>query len=353
MSYPKFNRGKYLNNKIGKFVEKQNISEEMSTLLENASVEMENNEVTKQLQEQQRRQSDARDLIQRRQKYLNESNWYALKGLLKKLVLEQVSVFYDIKKLSEETEQDIVEEIDQEIEDQLRVEVPFEIVGDNGTVIPIKMEVSPETADAMTAINKIMDNNNGEEKYYMEPEQIEASAEEAVEQDAEENPYYNDKVEELTDDTVDIISKDQQLLQGMKSKMDELELRVRGTEEILNQTADREYEQPAGGTAPKLDGLVYDEEAGLLIDPETGELFDPETGEPIQEGFHREHKLETILETLAYKKASKMIKEDFSSYNRNTAIVGGLNSLVILKTFDKVFGKERSYLEIKRDLNIK
>ena len=74
MSYPKFNRGKYLNNKIGKFVEKQNISEEMSTLLENASVEMENNEVTKQLQEQQRRQSDARDLIQRRQKYLNESN---------------------------------------------------------------------------------------------------------------------------------------------------------------------------------------------------------------------------------------------------------------------------------------
>jgi len=233
-------------------------------------------------------------------------------------------------------------------------EIPLQIQGDNGTIIPIKIEVTPETADVVSAVLKLMDQNIGADKTNTDTQQVEAAADEAVDQLPDDVPNILNASDTISDETIDIISRDQEILAGIQAKMDVLEAKVAENEMALGLAGEGEYVEPDPGTVPDGEtGLVQDPETGLLVDPETGDLYDPETGEIIKEELQREHKIQTVLEALAVKKANKVIRENFNAYNRDAAIVGGINSLIILEAFNHVFGRKTSYVELKNKLNIK
>jgi hypothetical protein len=199
-----------------------------------------------------------------------------------------------------------------------------------------------------------MDKNVGADKAHMETEQIEVAADEAMSQVPEDMPQMTTAADKISDETIGIISKDQELLADMKAKMDDLEARVSENEQVLGLAGEEEYIEPDPGTTPEdAPELIQDPETGLLVDPETGEVYDPATGEIIKEELHREHRVQTILEALAVRKATKTIKENYNGYNRDVSIVGGINSLIILEAFDHVFGRTTSYTALKNRLNIK
>jgi hypothetical protein len=354
MTYSKFNRDKAANIKMGQFFDNHSILEESAALTREENKEIELNMLRESIAVRAKAETSASNNVMRKQKYLNESNWYALKSYLTKLSIDQAKSLYDFKALREEYDIDPEVEIEQEVEEVLMTEIPLTIQGDAGTIIPIKIEVTPETADVVQAVLKLMDQNVGAEKMSMETEQIEAAADEAMAQIPEDQPEIMRAADKISDETVDIISRDQQILAGIKDKMDELEARVSENEVALGLASEEEYVEPAIGTATDLEErLVQDPETGLLVDPETGDIYDPKTLEIIKEELHREHKIQTVLEALAVKKANKVIKENFSGYNRNAAIVGGINSLIILEAFNHVFGRKTSYVELKNKLNIK
>jgi fructose-specific component phosphotransferase system IIB-like protein len=233
-------------------------------------------------------------------------------------------------------------------------EIPLTIKGEMGTIIPIKIEVSPETADVVQAVIGIMDQNVGADKAYLDTPQIEDAADEAMTQIPADMPQMKSASDKISDETVGIISKDQELLADMRAKMDDIEARVSENEHVLGLAGEEEYIEPDPGTGPEgAPELIQDPETGLLFDPETGEIYDPKTGEIIKEELHREYRTQTILEALAVKKATKSIRENYNSYNRDLSIVGGINSLIILEAFDHVFGRTTSYAVLKNRLNIK
>jgi hypothetical protein len=162
-----------------------------------------------------------------------------------------------------------------------------------------------------------------------------------------EVPTMETSSDEISEEVLEIITKDQESLSGLKDKMDALESRVSENElelGLAGEEEDLELEED-----PE---LVKDPETGLLVDPETGEIYD-KTGEVIEEEFQREYKIKTVIEALAFKKANRVIRENFNAYNRDAAIVGGINSLIILEAFDHVFGRKTSYMELKKKLHIK
>jgi len=261
---------------------------------------------------------------------------------------------YDFKAIKEEYDVDPEAEIEQEVEETLKTEIPLSIKGEMGTVIPIKIEVTPETADVVQAVIGIMDKNVGADKIHLDTEQIETAADEATEQLPEDMPETVAANDKISDETLDIISKDQEMLANIKEKMDDLETRVSEGEAVLGLAGEEEVEDPVEATLPEDEpDLEKDPETGLLVDPETGELYDPKTREPIEEEFHREYKIRTILEALALKKATKSIRENYNGYNRELSIIGGINSLIILEAFNYVFGRSTSYMVLKHNLNIK
>lgn len=353
MTYPKYNQDKYLNIKAGQYHDNQKVSNELNKILteeqKNEEIKELGAEITKYYKERQ----EYVDNISRRQKYLNESNWYALKSYITKLAVIQAKSLYDFNIIKEEMGVDPEEIIAQEVEQELKVEIPLEIQGEMGTIIPIKIEVTPETADVVNTVVGIMNTNNTNDKIYMSPEQVEASADEAMNEVDVDSPEIETATDAISDDVVDIISKDQQILHGIKAKMDELDLRVAGTEEILSQAGEIPYEKPIIAPTPEEEDLEQDPETGLLINTKTGEIIDPETGQVIEEEFHREHRIQTILEALAVKKATEAIQENHNGYNRNAAIINGLNNLIVRKSMDHVFGRKVSYQELKTELKIK
>ena len=355
MTYQKFNKDKVNNIKMGQHYDNESILQESAALTREESKDIEVNMLRESMSSYVKKDRLANTTIMSRQKYLNESNWYALKSYITKLSIDQAKNLYDFKALKEDYGVDPEVEIEEEVEEQLKVEIPLSIQGDNGTIIPIKIEVTPETADVVSAVIGIMDKNNGADKVHMDSEQVEVSADEAMEQLPEESPEVMPEVEAasdaISDETVGIISKDQEMMADLKDRMDNLEVVVSDNEQELGLAAEEEVEELIPGEEE--DGLVEDPETGLLIDPETGEIYDPKTRELIEESYHREHKIQTVLEALAVKKATKVLKENYSSYNREVSIVGGINSLIILEAFNHVFGRKISYVELKNKLNIK
>lgn len=281
-----------------------------------------------------------------------------MKSYITKLSIDQAKSLYDFKAFKEEYGVDPAAEIEQEVQEVLMTEIPLTIQGDMGTIIPIKIQVTPETSDVVQAVLKLMNQSAATgaapDQAYMDQGQVEVAADQAMEQLPEDTPGVMTAADEISDETIGMISKDQEILAGIKSKMDELEARVSENEMALGLASDQEYMQADPGVAAEGEPeLIQDPETGLLIDPETGEIYDPETGEIIKEELHREHRVQTILEALAVKKANKVINENFKAYNRNAAIVGGINSLIILEAFNHVFGRKTSYVELKNKLNIK
>lgn len=354
MTYTKYNKDKSANIRMGQLSDKQTMLQESAALTLEESKDLEMNMLRESVSKYIKIENENNNSVLRRQKYLNESNWYALKSYITKLSIDQAKNLYDFKSLKEEYGMDPELEIEQEVEEVLMTEIPLQIQGAMGTIIPIKIEVTPETADVVQAVLGIMDQNAGADKMQMDSQEIEASADEAMGQVPEDMPGIMNAADKISDETVDIISKDQQILAGIKDKMDELEGRVAENEQVLGLAGEQPYDEPAFGTRP--DGepeLVEDPETGLLFDPETGDIYDPETGKIIEEELHREHKVQTILEALAIKKANKVIKENFSAYNRDMSIVGGINSLIILEAVNHVFGRNITYVQLKKKLNIK
>lgn len=346
----KIRRQESLKNRVHQMV----LNEEADALRYEEEKDIEINMLRESMRPQIELRRNKENVVLKRQKYLNESNWHALRSYITKLAINQAHNLYDLKALKEELGVDAEQEIADEVEETLMTEIPLEIQGAMGTVIPIKIEVTPETADVLNTVMTIMDNNVGNDKMYLDQGQISNAADVAVEELPEEEENVIAANDAIADETIDIISKDQEVLEGIKAKMQELDLRVAGTERIIAGTADVPYEQPPMGTGTDVEErLVQDEETGLLMDPETGDIYDPETMEIIKEDFHREHQTKTILETLAFNKAKKNLNEDFRNYNRETAIIGGINSLIILETFNHVFGRKENYNEIKRKLNIR
>lgn len=354
MAYQKFNKHKEINIKMGQHYDNVTLLQESAALKEEENRELEINMLRESMSHYIKADNAQSNNIMRKQKYLNESNWYALKSYITKLSIDQAKELYDFKAIKEEYGVDPEVEIEAEVEETLKTEIPLSITGEMGTVIPIKIEVTPETADVVKAVVGIMDQNVGADKLHLGSEQVEVAADEAMEQIPEDMPEMEAASDAISDETIDIISKDQVMLADMKAKMDDLEARVAEGEAVLGLASEEEIEEPAPGTLPEGEPeLVEDEETGLLVDPETGDVYDPKTRELIEEELHREHRTQTILEALAVKKALKTIKEDHSSYNRDLAIVGGINSLIILEAFNHVFGRSMSYNALKYKLKIK
>lgn len=353
MTYSKYNKDKHLNIKLGNSNDARILNEESEALLYKEQQDLELGMLRESVAKYNKSEMETKNNIQRRQKYLNESNYFALKHYATKLAITQAKGLYDFNVFREEMGVDPEELIATEVEEQMTVEIPLEIQGEMGTVIPIKIETTPETADVVQAVVGLMNANNGDNRMHMDTGQVEDSAIAAVEELPEDNPEFMNATDEIADDTINIISKDQQIISGIKAKMDEIELRVAGNEEILAQMSGTPYDEPVGPVSQGEPKLVQDPETGLLVDPETGEVYDPETGELIQEEFHREHKISTVLEALAVNKANKMIREGFDKYNRDVAMLQGVNTLIVKKTFDHIFGRKQSYAEMKNELKIK
>ena len=354
MAYQKFNRDRAANIKMGQYYDNDTLLQESAALTKEETKDIEINMLRESMSSYVKAESNANNSVMKRQRYLNESNWYSLKSYITKLSIDQAKSLYDFKALKEEYGIDPAVEIEQEVEEVLMTEIPLTIQGDNGTIIPIKIEVTPETADVVSAVLKLMDQNVGADKANMDSAQIEVAADEAMAQIPEDSEEIVAATDSIADETIGIVSRDQEILAGIKAKMDELESRVSENEMVLGLAGEQEYTQPAPGTVPEGEPeLIQDPETGLLVDPNTGELYDPETGEIIKEELHREHKIQTVLEALAVKKANKVIRENFSAYNRDAAIVGGINSLIILEAVNHVFGRKTSYVELKNKLNIK
>jgi hypothetical protein len=354
MAYQKFNRDKAINIKMGQYHDNRTLLEESAALTKEESKDIEVNMLRESMSNYVKSDNATNNSIMRRQKYLNESNWFALKSYITKLSIDQAKSLYDFKALKEEYGVDPEVEIEQEVEETLMTEIPLTIKGEMGTIIPIKIEVSPETADVVQAVIGIMDQNVGADKAYLDTPQIEDAADEAMTQIPADMPQMKSASDKISDETVGIISKDQELLADMRAKMDDIEARVSENEHVLGLAGEEEYIEPDPGTGPEgAPELIQDPETGLLFDPETGEIYDPKTGEIIKEELHREYRTQTILEALAVKKATKSIRENYNSYNRDLSIVGGINSLIILEAFDHVFGRTTSYAVLKNRLNIK
>lgn len=354
MAYQKFNKDKAINIKMGQYYDNQTMLEESAALTQEENKDIEINMLRESISSSVKNDNVTNNSIMRRQKYLNESNWYALKSYITKLSIDQAKSLYDFKALKEEYGIDPEAEIEQEVEEVLMTEIPLTIKGEMGTIIPIKIEVTPETADVVQAVIGIMDKNVGADKAHMDTQQIEVAADEAMAQVPEDMPAMATASDKISDETIGIISKDQELLADMRAKMDDLESRVAENEQVLGLASEEEYAEPDPGTSPEgAPELVQDPESGLLVDPETGEIYDPNTGEIIKEELHREHRIQTVLEALAVKKATKAIRENYSAYNRDLSIVGGINSLIILEAVDHVFGRKTSYAMLKNRLNIK
>jgi hypothetical protein len=350
MAYQKFNRDKAANIKMGQFFDNSTLLQESAALTREENKEIEINMLRESIINANRADSVPVS-VAKRQKYLNESYWYALKSYITKLSIDQARNLYDFKTLREEYGMEPEAEIEQEVEEVLMTEIPLSIQGDMGTIIPIKIEVTPETADVVQAVLRLMDRNVGADKTSLGTEQIEAAADEAMSEVPEDVPAIVNASDKIADETVGIVTKDQEILSGIKTKMDELEARVSENEMALGLASDAQYEEPPLGEEGS--ELIEDPETGLLIDPQTGDIIDPNTGEIIKEELHREHRVQTVLEALAVKKANKVIKENFNAYNRNAAIVSGINSLIILEAVNHVFGRTISYVELKNKLNIK
>ena len=354
MSNQKFNRDQASNIKMGQYYDNTVLLQESAALKKEESKDIEVNMLRESMSQYAKADTATNNNVMRKQRYLNEANWYALKSYITKLSIDQAKNLYDFKSLKEEYGIEPEVEIEEEVEEVLMTEIPLEIQGEMGTIIPIKIEVTPETADVVNAVVKLMGNNTDADQGYMDTEQVEVAADEAKEEVPEEMPEKMAAADEIGDETIDIISKDQQILAGIKGKMDDLEARVAENEVVLGLAGEEEFEEPAPGTTPEGEPeLIQDPETGLLVDPETGEIYDPETGEIIQEELHREYKVQTILEVLAVKKATKVIRENFGAYNRDVSIIGGINSLIILEAMNHVFGRKLSYIQLKRKLNIK
>lgn len=353
MTYTKYNKDKSANIRMGEFFENKTLLEESADFEKDQSGDSEINMLRESMTSVNRAIDANRNVI-KRQKYLNESNWYALKSYITKLSIDQARGLYDFKSIKEEYGMDPEIEIEQEVEEQLMTELPLSIQGEMGTIIPIKIQVTPETADVVQAVLKLMDQKSGDGRFEMETGEIEDAANNAMDELPGDNPSIINASDKIADDTVNIIAKDQEVLAGIKEKMDALEDRVSEQEYALGLAADSEYEQPALGTTPEGGPeLVQDPETGLLVDVETGDIYDPETGEIIKEELHREHRIQTVIEALAVRKAGKILQEGILPYNRDISIVGGINTLIIMETFNHVFGRKISYEELKKKLYIK
>jgi len=350
MAYQKFNRDKAANIKMGQFYDNSMLLQEAAALTKEENKDIEINMLRETIANLHKAEA-VPNTVAKRQKYLNEANWYALKSYITKLSIDQAKSLYDFKILKEEYGMDPEAEIEQEVEEVLMTEIPLTIQGDMGTIIPIKIEVSPETADVIQTVLKLMDKNIGPDKTSMTTDQVEVAADEAMAEVPEDVPAIVNASDKIADETIGIVTKDQEILAGIKTKMDELEARVSENEMALGLASEEQYEEPPLGQGES--DLIQDPETGLLIDPETGDIIDPNTGEIIKEELHREHRVQTILEALAFRKANKVIKENFNAYNRNAAIVSGINSLIILEAVNHVFGRTISYIELKNKLNIK
>ena len=353
MAYQKFNKDKAINIKMGQYFDNNTLLQESAALTREESKDIEMNMLRESMSSYAKSDATASSNVMKRQKYLNESNWYALKSYITKLSIDQAKSLYDFKTLKEEYGIDPEAEIEQEVEEVLMTEIPLSIQGDMGTVIPIKIEVTPETADVVNAVLKLMDQNIGADKTQVDSQQIEAAADEAMGQIPDDSEEIVAATDKISDETIGIVTRDQEILAGIKAKMDDLEARVSENEMALGLASEEEYTEPDPGMASEEEELIQDPETGLLVDPNTGDIYDPKTGEIIKEELHREHKIQTVLEALAVKKANKVIRENFSAYNRDAAIVGGINSLIILEAVNHVFGRKTSYVELKNKLNIK